>query len=94
MHVALFVKPVLPEMAQEKYTVCEFSSMRVRSETESRKDQEFAVRAPDSALYLNSTKLMRLGWQPRVPMSDAYRRLTAYLREQAHLQESTPQKNK
>lgn len=37
--------------------------------------------APDVEMYLNSEKLKGLGWNPRVPMVEAYRRLAIYLGE-------------
>lgn len=37
--------------------------------------------APDVAMYLDSGKLRALGWRTEVCMSDAYKRLTEYLKE-------------
>lgn len=35
--------------------------------------------APDTYMYLDSTKLQQLGWKPRVRMEEAYKRLVEYL---------------
>ena len=36
--------------------------------------------APDVAMYLDSGKLQKLGWKPKVQMKDAYNRLVSYLK--------------
>ena len=36
--------------------------------------------APDVTMYLDSGKLRKLGWEAKVGMTEAYRRLVSYLR--------------
>lgn len=36
--------------------------------------------APDVLMYLNSDKLRMLGWNSKVDMAEAYRRMIRYLR--------------
>ena len=38
--------------------------------------------APDVDMYLNSEKLRKLGWEAKVSMIDAYKRLVCYLKEE------------
>ena len=50
---------------------------RIKVRVEKRENMGYA---PDVAMYLDSGKLRRLGWEPRVDMIEAYRRLVEHLK--------------